>query len=294
MGVALRSGTAAAAVREIAAELASRGFDSPSLDARLLVEAATGWTREALALCRERVLSPDERQRLRGYVTRRLTDEPVSRILGRRSFFGREFEITRATLDPRPESETLIEAALEIVGARNMTDKPIRILDVGTGSGCLLLTLLAEQPSASGTGSDPSAGALAVARANAERLGLARRAHWQEARGLEGVEGPYDIIVANPPYIPSDEIATLPAAVRDFDPRLALDGGADGLAVHRQIISAARSIAPAGWLIVEVGAGQAGNVIELIRELPGGSKTGGVDTRADLCGHTRCVIWTTH
>jgi release factor glutamine methyltransferase len=175
-----------------------------------------------------------------------------------------------------------------------MTHKPIRLLDIGTGSGCLLLTLLAELPSASGTGTDPSASALAVAATNARRIDVEKRAQWVQAEGLAGVEGPFDLAVANPPYIPGGEIAALPAAVRDFDPRLALDGGADGLAIYRQIIAAARRVVPAGWLIMEVGAGQADAVIELIRKLPGGAAVGGIDTRMDLSGHTRCVIWMTH
>jgi release factor glutamine methyltransferase len=290
----LRAETAAAAVREIAAGLASRGFDTPSLDARLLVEAATGESREALAMCPERALTPDERQRLDDYVTRRLADEPVSRILGRRSFYGREFVITRATLDPRPESETLIESALEIVAARGMTHQPVRLLDIGTGSGCLLLTLLAELPMATGVGTDPSAAALAVAAGNAQRIGVEERVLWAQADGLAGIAGPFDLAVANPPYIPSGEIAALPAAVRDYDPRLALDGGADGMAIYRRIIAAARRVVPAGALILEVGAGQADAVIELIRTLPGASSAGNIDTRMDLSGHTRCVLWRTH
>ncbi|MGE3712580.1 MAG: peptide chain release factor N(5)-glutamine methyltransferase [Hyphomicrobiaceae bacterium] len=290
----LSAQTAGAAVREIAAELASRGFESPSLDARFLIESVTGETREALALNPQRALTSDERETISAHLARRLAHEPVSRILGRRAFYGREFEVSPATLDPRPETETLVEVALEIVQARGMSARPIRILDIGTGTGCLLLTLLAELPMASGLGTDPSAAALSVAEANAKRMALEPRAQWLKTDGLTGVSGPFDLAVANPPYIPSGEIGTLPPAVRDFDPHLALDGGADGLSVFRQIVSAARLVIPAGFVVLEVGAGQAEGVMDVIRQHSNARECGNIETRNDLSGHTRCVIWMTH
>src|SRR5262249_44131133 len=149
--------------------------------------------------------------------------EPVSRILGRRDFYGRTFAITSATLDPRPDSEILITATLELVREDGLADKPPRIIDIGTGSGCLLLTLLAELPAATGLGTDISQAALDAARANALAMGLAERAEWLQADALEGVPGGFHIVVTNPPYIRTGEIPELEPEVRSFDPVQALD-----------------------------------------------------------------------
>src|SRR5262249_30434047 len=160
------------------------------------------------------------------------------------------------TLDPRPETETLVELVLDIVRDEGWGARPLRLLDIGTGTGCILLTLLAELATAEGLGTDVSTAALDVARGNAARLGLEGRVAWQHARGLDGIAGPFDLIVSNPPYIPSAEIGTLEPEVARFDPRLALDGGGDGLDVYRDIVASAPAVtASDGWCVVEIGAG---------------------------------------
>ncbi len=214
--------------------------------------------------------------------------EPVSRILGRRAFFGREFSVGRATLDPRPCSETLIEAALALADQEGWRTRPIHILDAGTGSGCLLLTLLAEMELAHGVGTDISAGALAVAAENADRLGLSERAEFAEARYLGGTRGTFELVVSNPPYIPTRDIEGLEPEVRNHEPRTALDGGADGLDAYREIAAGLPRVVPRGWALFEVGAGQADAVVDILRrEL--GRHGGEVRQWTDLGGHRRCV-----
>ncbi len=181
-------------------------------------------------------------------------------ILGEREFWGLPFKVSPAVLVPRPDSETLIEAALALMLDR---DRPWRILDLGLGSGCLLLTLLREFPAAVGVGMELSTEALAVAQSNAEALGVARRARlvpgdWRQAAWQEGLGGPFDLLVSNPPYVEADAIERLMPEVARFEPRLALDGGPDGLAAYRAIARAAPSLlSPGGRILVEVGEGQA-------------------------------------
>ena len=178
--------SAGEALRALTARLKAAGVETPGLDARLLLEAATGLPREALVAAPERVLGSEQVRALADYTARRLAHEPVTRILGRREFWGREFEVTAATLDPRPDSETLIEAALGLVREEGWSARPLRILDIGTGTGCLLLTLLAAWPAARGTGIDPLAEALAVANVNATKLGLADRCDWVRGENFAG------------------------------------------------------------------------------------------------------------
>jgi release factor glutamine methyltransferase len=185
--------------------------------------------------------------------------EPMAYILGEREFWGLSFKVTPAVLVPRPDSETVIEVVLDLLADRH---RPWRILDLGTGSGCLLLTLLREFPAASGVGMDTSADALAVAQANAEALGVASRAtlstgDWRETGWTEQLGGPFDLVVSNPPYIPSADIDDLMPEVARFEPRQALDGGPDGLVAYRAIAAgASKLITRGGWLVVEVGEGQ--------------------------------------
>ncbi|HEX9881107.1 MAG TPA: peptide chain release factor N(5)-glutamine methyltransferase, partial [Hyphomicrobium sp.] len=219
---------------------------------------------------------------------RRCAREPVSRILGAREFYGRTFKVTPATLDPRPDSETLIEAALEIVDREGWRTRPLRILDVGTGSGCLLVTLLAELPQASGLGGDISAAALAVAADNARAHGVLSRMQVALHDGLDGIDGPFDLLVCNPPYIASAEIAELSPEVRAHDPRHALDGGPDGMAVYRAVMSDLPRVMSHGWVLFEVGAGQADALSRLICDTLPGVRTP-LQTWKDLGGHVRCV-----
>ena len=269
--------------------LREAGIDTPELDARLLLHQATGVTQEDLLARPQSVLTPESAARLDAAIARRVEREPVSRIIGMREFYGREFLIDRHTLDPRPDTETLIDAALETMERNRWREKPLRLLDLGTGTGCILLTLLTELPKAHGVGTDVSEAALALASENARRLGLESRASFAAADWLEGIEGEFDLILANPPYIASGEIAELAREVKDYDPLLALDGGADGLDAYRRIAAkAAGFLHRGGHLIVEIGASQADAILGLFRAAGLGVDANAV--RHDLSGRPRLIL----
>jgi len=277
------------AIRRVTRALERAGVDTPSRDARLLVTEATGLDAARLIAEPDRSIAQAERRRLAELVERRCAREPVSRIMGYREFYGRDFAISPAVLDPRPDSETLIETALALAEEEGWGAQSIRILDVGTGSGCLLVTLLAELSAAGGVGTDLSAEALDVAAQNAARHGVASRARLKARRSLEGIEEHFDIVVCNPPYISSQEIAALAPEVRDHDPRAALDGGADGLNVYREVIPTLSRVVSSGWVLFEVGAAQAAAVAELLRTVCGPQGSTGIRFANDLGGHVRCV-----
>ena len=202
-------------------------------------------------------------------MTRRLKREPVSRILGRKEFWSLTLDVSPDVLVPRPDTETIVEAALEFVVSGGLRLEKLRILDIGTGSGALLLALLQELPNAFGVGTDISAAALDVARGNAERLGFASRCSLVACSIADGLQGRFDLIVSNPPYIARGAIASLDLEVRDYDPRLALDGGTDGLDAYRAIAAAAPALlAPGGRLVVELGIGQ-GDAVGTLFEASG-------------------------
>jgi release factor glutamine methyltransferase len=276
------------ALTEITRSLADAALEEPARDARLLLAAALGVTGTDLIREPTRVIDCQSAARLSDFVARRTAREPVSRILGERGFYGRSFRITPATLDPRPATETLIEAALEIADREGWRSRPIRILDVGTGSGVLLLTLLAELPLATGLGTDISQAALDAARFNAERLGLDGRSAFARQRSLDGIAEAFDLMISNPPYIATDQIPALEAEVRACDPHGALDGGSDGLAIYRELALGLTRAVPDGWAIVEAGAGQAEAVAAIL-----GQEAVAIanDCRfwKDLEGHTRAV-----
>ena len=275
-----------ALLREGSASLAAAGVDTPLTDARRLLSAATGCSAADLIARPEQLVGARELSRYTAMIVRRSRREPVSRILEEREFFGRSFRVTPNVLDPRADSETLIEEALAIADRMGWRQRPIRILDIGTGSGALLITLLAELPLATGLGTDTCQEALAIAAANAEQNGVVARATFTKADALQGIVGPFDLVVCNPPYIPSADIAGLSAEVRAYDPLTALDGGTDGLDVYRKIIPQLARVLPCGVLLVEVGAGQAVAVSAL---LAGEFSSALVRTRRDLGGHERCV-----
>jgi release factor glutamine methyltransferase len=190
----------------------------------------------------------------------------VSRILGSREFWGLDLAIDPSVLDPRPDTETVVEAALDWIATRHLKNEKLRVLDVGVGSGALLLALLSELPAASGVATDKSATALKLARGNAQRLGFADRCTFVACNFTDALRAPFDLIVSNPPYISSAEIPALAPEVRDHDPRVALDGGEDGLAAYRSIASdALRLLVPRGRLVVELGQGQADGVSAIVR-----------------------------
>jgi release factor glutamine methyltransferase len=265
------------------------GVEMPVLDARLLVCRATGLTHEAFVAQSARPLEAEAAARLEEYVARRLRREPVSRIMGEREFYGRRFLLDASALDPRPDTETLIETALGLVDANGWRQRKLKLLDLGTGTGCVLLTLLAELPYAEGIATDLSQAALALASANAHRLGVEARAAFIATDWLDGVRGTFDLMLSNPPYIPAGKIAGLSPEVAGYDPRLALDGGADGLDPYRRIAAGAlERLHPEGSLIVEIGAGQGESVSALFRE--GGLAAGDEAVRRDLAGRPRCVV----
>ncbi len=232
-----------------------RGIENPAREARLSLCVASGVSQVAL------IVEPREplgsaAARVREVAGRRAAGEPLSRILGRREFWGLSLAISSQVLDPRPETETIVEAALSILSDRR--DEPLRILDLGVGSGALLCALLTEFARARGVGVDISTDAIDVALGNLDACGLSERAEIRVGDWTDGLEGPFDLIVANPPYIPTSDLSRLPREVRDFDPWPALDGGTDGLAAYRRILPGSRSLlASGGWLLAEFGAEQA-------------------------------------
>jgi release factor glutamine methyltransferase len=281
--------TIGSALRELTAVLTRAGIEGAGSDVRRLMAAVLGMPGATVLSSPETALTSGQFEMLRRHVERRSRHEPVSRILGERDFYGRTFVVSPATLDPRPDSETLIVAALDIVREEGWREKRLRILDVGTGTGCLLLTLLAELPHACGIGTDVSAAALDVAAANAHRLGLAQRAIWQQADTIENSLGRFDILIANPPYVRTAEIAHLDPEVRNFDPHLALDGGADGLALYRRLIPRIPSVIPIGWAMLEVGHDQADAVIALLSSGMPGTDGARIRIYRDVAGRRRCV-----
>ena len=276
--------TIGSVVGDVARGLAEAGIDEPRRRARRLVEAALALSPAEVFAATDRMIDEAAAERVAVLLRRALAHEPASRILGVREFWGLEFALSPATLDPRPESETLVEAVLARLPER---DRAYRFLDLGTGSGCLLIALLSEYRRAWGLGVDRAPEAAAAARGNALRLGVAARAGFAVGDWASALCGRFDAIVANPPYIASGDIAGLPREVRDFDPPLALDGGADGLAAYRAIAAELpRLLPPGGIAACEVGAGQDAAVAGII------SRDGVVieATVADLAGIARCVV----
>ena len=279
--------TVDAARRALTARFKSAVLESAELDARMLVGAVLGLDLTGLISAAGRRLSADESSSLEDFARRRLDGEPVARILGAREFWGLRLTLSAATLVPRPDTETVVELALDMMRAGPASDRQLRIADLGTGSGAILLALLSELPRAHGVGTDISGDALQTARSNAVNLGLADRATFIACDYAADLAGPFDLMVSNPPYIRSADIAGLAVEVRDFDPPGALDGGRDGLDAYRALIpQAARLLAPQGALVVEVGQGQHDDVRELM--MAAGLAPEG-PARADLAGIRRAV-----
>jgi release factor glutamine methyltransferase len=279
--------TVDAARRELTARFKSSSIESAELDARMLVGAVLGLDLTGLISSASRRLSSDESIRLEDFARRRLGGEPVARILGVREFWGLPLKLSAATLVPRPDTETLVELALEMLRACAVPHRRLRIADLGTGSGAILLALLSELSDAVGVGTDISRDALQIAHRNAADLGLADRADFIACDYASGLTGTFDLIISNPPYIRSADIAGLATEVRDFDPPGALDGGRDGLDAYRALIpQAARLLAPQGILAVEIGQGQHDDVRGLMMAaglVPEGPP------KADLAGIRRAV-----
>jgi release factor glutamine methyltransferase len=264
--------------------LAGQGIATAALDARLLLQKACGVAHETVIAERELPVAPEQAAAYRAMVAQRACRMPVSRILGTREFYGREFVVTPAVLDPRPDTETLVEAAVEL----SRDHGPFRFADLGAGSGAIAVTLLCELPQAQGTATDISAAALDVARANAARHGVRTRLRFEQSNWLDRVSGRFDLIVSNPPYVAFAEIDALEPEVRQHDPRLALDGGPDGLEAYRRIAaSAGPHLAAAGAVAVEIDAGQEAAVVEIFADCGFAH----AESRRDLAGRPRCLLF---
>lgn len=265
-------------------ELMAAGLDEPRRQARRLLAAALGLSPSTIFARPERRLIAAEQARVADMLRRMAAHEPLSRIAGRREFWGLEFLLSPDTLDPRPDSEAVVEAVLDRMPAR---DRAWRFLDFGTGTGCLLLALLSDFPEASGIGVDIAPGAARTARHNADRLGFAERARFIVGDWGRALSGEFDVIVANPPYIASAELASLPPEVRDYDPVKALDGGGDGLVAYRAIAAdLTRLLAADGIFAAEIGLGQAQGAAAILEQA-------GLRIEAmvpDLAGIERCLV----
>jgi release factor glutamine methyltransferase len=273
--------------RTLAAQLKSAGDDEAELDARILLGATLNLDLTGIIAQASRKLTPAEAALLAQYARRRIAGEPVARILGQKEFWGLPLQLSPATLVPRPDTETVVELALQLLRAGGELDRSLRIADLGTGSGAILLALLSELPAAKGFGTDISEEALQTAAANAARAGLSDRATFIACDYASGLAGLFDLIVSNPPYIRSSDIAGLAAEVANHDPLAALDGGADGLDAYRTLIpQAARLLAPGAVLVVEAGQGQSG-LIEALMTAAG--LTAATAPKADLAGIPRAV-----
>lgn len=281
--------TVAAFRRALTARLAAAGNDSAELDARLLVGFELGLDLTGLVMAQGRIVSEDEAIRLEQYADRRIAGEPLARIIGAKEFWGLPLRLSPATLVPRADTETLVEAALKLVRSESVAARPLRIADLGTGSGAILLALLSELPGAFGIGTDLSEEALRTARDNAGELGLLPRTAFAVCDYAAALTGPFDLIVSNPPYIRSGDMPMLDPEVRDHDPHAALDGGDDGLDAYRRLAPcAAGLLAPGGRLLVEVGHDQAEEVQRLFAAA--GLTPAGVSR--DLAGICRVVMAT--
>jgi release factor glutamine methyltransferase len=257
---------------------------TPALDARLLLQQVLSCDHAELIAESNHQLTDDQVREFQELLLRRLSGEPVSRILGEREFYGRRFNTSPAVLDPRPDTETLVEACLEHL----TPEASLTLLDLGTGSGILAITLLAERPGNFAVATDMSGAALSVARLNAAVWNVERRIAFVESDWFQDVEGTFDLIVSNPPYIPVADIPGLEIEVRDHDPEIALAGGADGLDCYRAIAaSALGQLAPQGIVAVEIGAGQENDIITIFA-------ANGFYIRSahrDLGGHIRCLVF---
>jgi release factor glutamine methyltransferase len=264
--------------------LVAAGMATAALEARMLVAAAAGV--DPLAIIRDprQPLTAAAKRRLQAWLQRRLAHEPLAYLLGQKEFWSLTFGVSRATLIPRPDSETLVETALRRVASRGA---PLRIADLGTGSGCLLLALLSELPAAYGVGVDLASDALGVAQANAAALGLADRASFVQGDWGAALRGGFDLVLANPPYVAASDWPALAPDIRNYEPRLALAGGDDGLAAYRQIVPALpRLLSPDGQALLELGDGHAAPVIAIARRV--GMQP--IELSPDLAGVDRCLV----
>lgn len=275
------SDTLGAVLREMTRMLAGAGIEDPAREAAMIASHGLGWSMARIATGRDAQIEAAQHAQLMDLAARRATRRPLAQVLGRRAFYNHDFLVTDQVLDPRPETEALVRAAL---------DGPVgRVLDLGTGSGAIVLSILSERPDASGLGTDLSPAALAVARENARRLGLGSRCDFTVSDWFEGVTGGFDLIVSNPPYIAAAEMAAM-APELHHEPRMALTDEGDGLSAYRAITAEAGAhLVPGGQLMVEIGWTQGAEVMRMFRRAGFGT----VRIWPDLDGRDRVVsgIW---
>lgn len=271
------------------AALQAAGIDGAMREARLILQHVAGLPVATQIAFAERLVDADAVAAFDAAVARRQQREPLSHILGFREFWSLPFIVTADTLDPRADSETLVDAVLSEIQNRPPAQLavPLSIADFGTGTGCLLLALLSELPMARGLGIDLNPGAVAIALENARRLGLSGRVDFQKGNWDQGLTENYDILISNPPYIPSADIAALQPEVARYEPRLALDGGVDGLAAYRDLAAVAvRRLKPGGLAAFEIGAGQGPDVTGIMQN----AGLIHLSTARDLQGHERVIL----
>lgn len=272
------------ALRAARRRLTEAGVDEAAHDAQRLLEHAFGLSHAQLIARDAEAASAGELTAYQGLIDRRAAREPLTQIIGRAGFWTLDLKVTRDVLSPRADSETIVQTALDSIYDR---DAPLEILDIATGSGALALALLSELPQARAVATDLSAAALAVARENAMRTGLSDRIEFSETNWADGVEGAFDLIVSNPPYIPSDTLKTLDPEVKDYEPSLALDGGLDGLRCHHDVIAAAaRLLKPSGVAVVEIGYDQGDAIAATVR-----SNGGLAEVRQDAGRRDRAICF---
>lgn len=270
--------TAAALLRAAAVRLSDAGIPDPMRDARVLLAHALGIAPDRLTLHMADPVAPEAAARFADLITARAARAPVSHLIGQRLFWGRSFRVTSDVLDPRPDTETLVALAL--------AEPFARVLDLGTGSGCILLSLLADRPATSGVGADLSPVALQVAQDNAARLGVGDRVAFVVSDWCAAVTGTFDLIVSNPPYIAAAEMPGLAPEVRDHEPHLALTDGGDGLTAYRALAAQIPAhLAPGGRILLEIGATQGPEVVAILRR----AGFGAVSCHPDLDGRDRVV-----
>jgi release factor glutamine methyltransferase len=273
-----------AALAAAAAALRAAGVDAPRRDTRLLLARVVGDAEATPFAGGDRVLDRRQAAAFAALVRRRGAREPLSHVLGRREFWSLDFSVGPAALDPRPDSECLVETALALMPDR---DAALRVLDLGSGSGCLLLAVLSERPRARGVGVDAAPAALALARRNARALGLSSRARFVRGDWGRRLRAPFDLVLCNPPYVRTGDIAALEPEVARYEPRQALDGGPDGLDAYRRMLPDLARLARDGAGVVEIGEGQADAVSAIAAEA--GLAT--VARRHDLAGRVRCLVF---
>jgi release factor glutamine methyltransferase len=274
------------ALKHLCVAFSKAGIETPELDARLLLEWATGADRLAVLTSPTRKIDAAEAAKLNEAMTRRLAREPVHRIIGRRGFYGLEFDLSPDTLEPRPDTECLADLVLKHLRGRE--EEELSLLDLGTGSGIIAISLLAHLPNSRAIATDISSGALEMCGRNAQVNGVLQRLNCVQSNWFEAVEGRFDVIVSNPPYIPTGIISSLSREVREFDPALALDGGEDGLDAYRVIAeSAAARLSDNGLVALEIGHDQRASVSGIFSEagfVP-------LESARDLGGRDRALLF---